>query len=179
MRCCTTNGKPAIAKRSAASNRRTLLLSPVVPSPTDMTTGQCVCSPAKWSSWASWRRSHPRPSGRGSKNELKPWRYRQWCIPAMSGKFVAAMEDILALYQQPYDAHYPTVCLDEKPVELHADVRTGLPLAPSQVERRNYEHERHGTANLFVMVEPLAGWRRMAVTSPFGPGALTRCRAHL
>ncbi len=41
----------------------------------------------------------------------------------MSGEFVAAMEDVLALYAQPYDARYPTVCLDEKPVVLHADVR--------------------------------------------------------
>src|SRR5262249_10942569 len=64
----------------------------------------------------------------------------------------------------PYDARYPTVCLDEKPVVLHADVRPGLPLAPGQVERCDYEYERHGTANLFVMVEPLAGWRHVDVT---------------
>ncbi len=81
----------------------------------------------------------------------------------MSGEFVAAMEDVLALYALPYDARYPTVCLDEKPVVLHADVRTGLPLAPGHVERRDYEYDRHGTANLFVMVEPLAGWRHVAV----------------
>lgn len=82
----------------------------------------------------------------------------------MSGEFVAAMEDVLALYALPYDARYPTVCLDEKPVVLHADVRPGLPPAPGQVERRDYEYERHGTANLFVLVEPLAGWRHVAVT---------------
>ncbi len=82
----------------------------------------------------------------------------------MSGEFVAAMEDVLALYAMPYDARYPTVCLDEKPVVLHADVRPSLPPAPKQVERRDYEYERHGTANLFVMVEPLAGWRHVAVT---------------
>lgn len=83
----------------------------------------------------------------------------------MSGEFVAAMEDILALYAMPYDERYPTVCLDEKPVALHAEVRAGLPLAPGQVERRDYEYERHGTANLFVLVEPLAGWRHVAVTA--------------
>jgi hypothetical protein len=82
----------------------------------------------------------------------------------MSGEFVAAMEDALELYAMPYDARYPTVCLDEKPVVLHADVRAGLPPAPGQEERRDYEYERHGTANLFVMVEPLAGWRHVAVT---------------
>jgi hypothetical protein len=82
----------------------------------------------------------------------------------MSGEFVAAMEDVLTLYTLPYDARYPTVCLDEKPVVLHADVRPGLPPAPGQVERRDYEYERHGTANLFVLVEPLAGWRHVMVT---------------
>jgi hypothetical protein len=82
----------------------------------------------------------------------------------MSGEFVAAMENVLALYAMPYDARYPTVCLDEKPVVLHADVRPGLPPAPGQVERCDYEYERHGTANLFVLVEPLAGWRHVQVT---------------
>src|SRR5690348_10051748 len=75
------------------------------------------------------------------------------------------MEDVLVLYALPYDARYPTVCLDEKPVVLHAEVRESLPPAPGQVERRDYEFERHGTANLFVMVEPLAGWRHVAVTT--------------
>jgi hypothetical protein len=82
----------------------------------------------------------------------------------MSGEFVAAMEDVLALDALPYDARYPTVCLDEKPVVLHADVREGLPLAPGHVECRDYEYERHGTSNLFVMVEPLVGWRHVSVT---------------
>lgn len=82
----------------------------------------------------------------------------------LSGEYVAAMEDVLMLYEMPYDARYPTVCLDEKPVVLHAEVRPGLPPAPGQVERRDYEYERHGTANLFVMVEPLVGWRHVAVT---------------
>jgi hypothetical protein len=83
----------------------------------------------------------------------------------MSGEFVAAMEDVLVLYEMPYDERYPTVCLDEKPVVLHAEVRAVLPLVPGRVERRDYEYERHGTANLFVMVEPLAGWRHVAVTA--------------
>jgi hypothetical protein len=82
----------------------------------------------------------------------------------LSGEYVAAMEDVLVLYEMPYDERYPTVCLDEKPVVLHTEVRETLPTAPGYVERRDYEYERHGTANLFVMVEPLAGWRHVAVT---------------
>jgi DDE superfamily endonuclease len=82
----------------------------------------------------------------------------------VSGEFVAAMEDVLEFYALPYDPRYPTVCLDEKPVVLHAEVRPGLPLAPGHVECRDYEYERRGTANLFVLVEPLAGWSHLAVT---------------
>jgi hypothetical protein len=74
------------------------------------------------------------------------------------------MEDVLDLYEEPYDAQYPTVCLDEKPVVLHADTRPTQPAAPGRPERRDYEYVREGTANLFVMVEPLAGWRHVAVT---------------
>jgi hypothetical protein len=74
------------------------------------------------------------------------------------------MEDILDLYEEPYDAQYPTVGFDEKPVVLHGEVRPTQPAAPGQLERRDYEYVREGTANLFVMVEPLAGWRHVAVT---------------
>jgi hypothetical protein len=82
----------------------------------------------------------------------------------MGGEFVAAMEDVLERYALPHDARFPTVCLDEKPVVLRAEARVGLPCAPGQVARRDDEDERHGTANLFVMVEPLADWRHVAVT---------------
>ena len=75
------------------------------------------------------------------------------------------MEDVLDLYEEPYDPHYPTVCLDEKPVVLHADVEPPVPVKPGQPERVDYEYERKGTRNLFVMVEPLAGWRHVEVTA--------------
>ena len=74
------------------------------------------------------------------------------------------MEDVLDLYEEAYDTQYPTVCLDEKPVVLHADVQPPVPAAPGQPERVDYEYERRGTRNLFVMVEPLAGWRHVEVT---------------
>jgi DDE superfamily endonuclease len=74
------------------------------------------------------------------------------------------MEDVLDLYEEPYDPQYPTVCLDEKPVVLHADVQPPVPVSPGQPERVDYEYERKGTRNLFVMVEPLAGWRHVEVT---------------
>jgi hypothetical protein len=74
------------------------------------------------------------------------------------------MEDVLTTYELPYDADYPQVCLDEKLVTLHADVVEPLPVQPGQPERFDYEYERVGTANLFVMVEPLRGYRHVEVT---------------
>ncbi len=74
------------------------------------------------------------------------------------------MEDVLDLYEEEYDPQYPTVCLDEKPVVLHADVRPSLPVIPGTPQRIDYEYERRGTRNLFFVVEPLAGWRHVEVT---------------
>ena len=74
------------------------------------------------------------------------------------------MEDVLSTYEMPYDADYPQVCLDEKLVVLHADVVDNLPMQPGVPERIDYEYERVGTANLFVMVERLAGYRHVEVT---------------
>jgi hypothetical protein len=74
------------------------------------------------------------------------------------------MQDVLGLYEEEYDPRYPTVCLDEKPVVLHADVQPPVPVEPGQPERVDYEYERRGKRNLFVMVEPLAGWRHVEVT---------------
>jgi len=85
-------------------------------------------------------------------------------MPTVSAGFVAVMEDVLDLYAEDYDPQYPTVCLDEKPVVLHTQPRPPLPPAPRRRERRDYEYVRQGTADLFVLVEPLAGWRHVAVT---------------
>jgi hypothetical protein len=78
--------------------------------------------------------------------------------------YVAAMEDVLTTYELPYDADYPQVCLDEKLVTLHGDVVEPLPVRPGQAARVDYEYERIGTANLFVMVERLTGYRHVEVT---------------
>jgi hypothetical protein len=67
------------------------------------------------------------------------------------------MEDVLALYERPYRSQTPVVCLDEKPVTLHAEVRQVLPARPGQVAKRDGEYRRCGTANVFCAVEPKAG----------------------
>lgn len=74
------------------------------------------------------------------------------------------MEDVLTVYEQPYDPDYPQVCLDEKLVILHGDVVEPLPVQPGRPERVDYEYERVGTANLFVIVERLTGYRHVEVT---------------
>jgi hypothetical protein len=75
------------------------------------------------------------------------------------------MEDVLSVYELPYEEDYPQVCLDEKLVILHADVVDPLPVCPGYPQRVDYEYERLGTANLFVMVERLTGYRHVEVTA--------------
>ena len=99
------------------------------------------------------------------KNELKPWLKQQWVLPPKeNAAFVAAMEDVLEVYQRPYDPQRPMVCLDEKSKQLVAEVRPALPPEPGQPARIDYEYERRGTANLFMIFEPLLGKRHVKVT---------------
>ena len=82
----------------------------------------------------------------------------------MSPAFVAAMEDVLDLYAERYDPRRPVVGFDERPLQLLADTREPIPVAPGRVRRVDYEYRRNGTANVFMTVEPLAGWRYVEVT---------------
>jgi hypothetical protein len=84
--------------------------------------------------------------------------------PHQNAEFVWAMEDVLALYHQPYDPLYPQVCFDEGTKQLIGEVRTPLPRQPGVPQRYDYEYERHGTCNLFMFFEPLRGWRHVQVT---------------
>jgi hypothetical protein len=74
------------------------------------------------------------------------------------------MEDVLEVYKRPYDPQRPVVCLDETSKQLVGETRTPVPAAPGQPRRIDYEYERKGTANLFMVFEPLAGQRRVKVT---------------
>jgi len=84
--------------------------------------------------------------------------------PDADAEFVCAMEDVLDVYQRPYDARRPVVCVDEASKQLIRETRTPIPASPGQPERADYEYERNGTANLFMAFEPLAGRRRVTVT---------------
>jgi hypothetical protein len=74
------------------------------------------------------------------------------------------MEDVLELYAEPYDPARPVVCFDEASKELHGEVAEPVPPAPGSPAKQDYEYTRHGTANIFVIVEPLAGRRHVTVT---------------
>jgi hypothetical protein len=74
------------------------------------------------------------------------------------------MEDVLDVYQRPYDPKRPVVCLDEISKQLQDTPQGTLVMQPGQVQREDYEYRRHGTCNLFLKVEPLRGWRGVQVT---------------
>jgi hypothetical protein len=69
-------------------------------------------------------------------------------------KYIACMENVLNINEKPLSEHQPVVCVDEKPVVLHADMRPPIPMQPGQIGRRDYEYKRCGTANVFSGIEP-------------------------
>ena len=71
------------------------------------------------------------------------------------------MEDVLDLYEEPYDPKRPVVCFDEMPYQMVAEKRIPLPAKPGRVARYDYEYERRGMINIFAFFEPKAGWRRL------------------
>ena len=84
--------------------------------------------------------------------------------PDANAAFVANMEDVLEVYQRPHDPACPVVCLDETSKQLIKETRTPFPAKPGQPARHDYEYERNGTANLFMLFAPLEGWRHVKVT---------------
>jgi hypothetical protein len=80
-----------------------------------------------------------------------------WCVAELDAAYITNMEDVLATYETPYDPTEPVVCLDEKPVPLHAEVRPPSPVQPGKPAKQDNEYERCGTANLFGGVEPRTG----------------------
>jgi hypothetical protein len=84
--------------------------------------------------------------------------------PEANAEFVCAMEDVLEVYHRPFDPKRPVVCLDEASKQLVAEARAPVPAAPGRPERVDYEYERKGTVNLFIVTEPMVGQRWLTVT---------------
>jgi len=75
--------------------------------------------------------------------------------PRANAGFVAAMEDVLEVYQRPHDPQHPVVCLDETTKQMIVETRAPIPPAPGRKARHDYEYERNGVASLFMMFAPL------------------------
>lgn len=87
-----------------------------------------------------------------------------WCIPPKeNAEFVAAMEDILDIYEMPYKPSLPVVCMDEKPYQCLGEAREALPMRPGDTQKTDSEYVREGTCSIFVFTEPLRGWRHSHV----------------
>lgn len=87
-----------------------------------------------------------------------------WCIPSKEdADFVACMEDVLDVYELPYNPMRPVVCMDEKPYQLLGDVRESLPMRPGNDRKTDSEYVRNGTCSIFAFVEPLGGKHHVSV----------------
>jgi transposase len=99
------------------------------------------------------------------KNDLKPWQKQEWCIPKIDADYVWRMEDVLELYGDPFNESQPVVCFDETPCQLIEESRHSIPMKSGYPLRQDYEYKRKGTVNIFLFVQPLAGWRHIKVTA--------------
>ena len=84
--------------------------------------------------------------------------------PDANAAFVAAMEDVIEVYHRPHDPDRPVVCVDETSKQLIIETRTPIPAKPGRPKRVDYQYQRNGTTNLFMMFAPLEGWRDVKVT---------------
>ena len=92
------------------------------------------------------------------RNQLRPHLSEYWCIPPEEdADFVAHMEDILDLYQQPYDPEYPLYCMDEKPYQILGESREPLPMRPGDIAKVDSEYVRNGTVSIFCFIQPHTG----------------------
>src|SRR5215216_2277639 len=97
------------------------------------------------------------------ENALKPWRQKMWCVPKIDGEYVARMEDVLDLYAEVPDPMRPVVCFDESPTQLIGEVRQSIAAEPGRLKRYDYEYRRHGTVNLFIILDAHRPWRKVTV----------------
>lgn len=96
------------------------------------------------------------------KNQLKPWRQKEWVIPTASAEFVCAMEEVLDVYEQSYDESHPVVCLDESPHQLISETRAGF-VDGKGVEHVDDEYRREGVVDIYMIAEPKAGKRYVQI----------------
>src|ERR1017187_556196 len=102
-----------------------------------------------------------------------------WCIAELDQAYIQKMEDVLAVYEKPYNPAQPVVCLDEKPIPLHADVRPPKSAKPGKLAKQDNEYQRCGTANVFGVVEPKGGRHFTTATSNRSGAGFARMVKHV
>jgi len=93
---------------------------------------------------------------------MKPWQVKSWIIPKVGADFVCAMEDVLKVYERPYNEKNPVICFDESPRQLIGEKREPY-IDGRGAEHTDYEYIRNGTVDLFMICEPLGGRREVFV----------------
>ena len=93
------------------------------------------------------------------KNDLKPWQRKQWGIGNLTTDFLWHMENILDLYELPYNPRRPLICFDERPCQLIGEIVAPLPMESGKPTREDYQYERNGVCSLLIAFEPLRGYR--------------------
>lgn len=73
------------------------------------------------------------------------------------------MEDVLDIYETPYNNNRPVVCMDEKPYQLLGEAREELPARCGDTRKIDYEYIRNGTCSIFAFVEPLGGKHHVSI----------------
>lgn len=97
---------------------------------------------------------------------LKPWLKQQWCIaPQADAEFVCQREQVLEVYQRPYDPKRPVICMDEQSKQLIEAMRLPWSPRPGSAAKEDYEYVRHGVCTVWMFVEPLAGWRKATASA--------------
>jgi transposase len=109
---------------------------------------------------------------------MKPWQVKSWVIPTASASFVCAMENVLEVYQRPYDPVYPVVNLDESPKQLISEVRKVF-TDNKGCQYQDYEYCREGVADMYMIVEPLAGRREVLIEENHTSTTYAKVIAHI
>lgn len=92
------------------------------------------------------------------KNTLKPWLKKGWCIgPKEDEEYIYAMEDVLSVHERPYHPNRPALGIDEGSFQLVSDIQKPIEMQPGRTKKVDYEYQREGTCNIFLMIEPLTG----------------------
>ncbi|HMD12992.1 MAG TPA: IS630 family transposase [Bacteroidota bacterium] len=87
-----------------------------------------------------------------------------WCVAELNDEYIERMENILDLYEKPYDSEEPVICIDEKSVQLREDIYRPIPAKPGKVKKVDAEYKRRGTVNIFAAIEPKCGRHGTYVT---------------